>query len=349
MNVFEGARRITAIAAPVFAIAVGFAIHSEYRNPYVQLSYEVESTTTPPKRNSGCTSNPNAMEVIDRETQSGNHYRVILCFKAQESSDGRLLVPYRDGDKIFMNEWFLPDVGKYTTLFAHNFKASAEEMQEAEDSFADARNKNRVEVAAAIVGIPLLSWSLAWAIGWAVRGFLGIPRGQDHRPKTRRDSSGPLAPQFNSPSHAVPLANDEEFNAARDLVGRFMTPQIEELKRNGENIPINNVSFVYILTLASCLAKKGFTLHQVRKMIEYFHPDSSRAGAENALLLIGSNPSDFREKCVDMIPIVNAEVASGKGEFFVKYTRKANKQIERMFEGADFDPRTAKPINWLEV
>jgi len=25
-------------------------------------------------------------------------------------------------------------------------------------------------------------WSLTWIIGWIARGFLGVPRGQDHRP-----------------------------------------------------------------------------------------------------------------------------------------------------------------------
>jgi hypothetical protein len=156
--------------------------------------------------------------------------------------------------------------------------------------------------------------------------------------------------QPNLSNHTAAIENDEEFNSAIEMVGRFMIPQIEELELNGENIPITNVSFIYVSTLASCLTKKGFTLQQVKQMIEHFHPGNSRAaGVENALLLIDSNPSDFREKCKEIIPIVNAEVASGKGEFFKKYTRKANKEIERMFEDTDFDPRTAKPTNWLEV
>ena len=27
-------------------------------------------------------------------------------------------------------------------------------------------------------------WALTWATGWIVRGFMGIPRGKDHRPST---------------------------------------------------------------------------------------------------------------------------------------------------------------------
>lgn len=148
--------------------------------------------------------------------------------------------------------------------------------------------------------------------------------------------------QPNSFSHAAA----KEFNAATELVGQFMNPQIEELELNGENIPITTVSFAYILTLASHLTKKEFTLQQIKQMIEYFHPGNSHAsGVENALLLIESNPFDFREKCKEIIPIVNSEVAYGKGEFFIKYTRKANKEIEVMFEDTDFDPRTKNKKN----
>jgi len=34
-----------------------------------------------------------------------------------------------------------------------------------------------------VVGLTFL-WVLSWAIGWVVRGFLGIPMGQDRKPGT---------------------------------------------------------------------------------------------------------------------------------------------------------------------
>lgn len=180
MNVFEGARRIAAVVGGVCAIGVGLAIY--YTKPYVRLNYEIESPLATPARIADCNSPDEATEFIDRETRSGYGYTVELCFKAQESSDGRMLVPFKiDGQMLVMNEKYSPDVTSYTKRFARDFKPSPAELREAEELYTSTWRSNRIKGAVGIIVGLAVFWAVVWVIGWIVRGFLGIPSRQDHR------------------------------------------------------------------------------------------------------------------------------------------------------------------------
>lgn len=49
---------------------------------------------------------------------------------------------------------------------------------------------SRIEEAAPVVfGSILFLWIFAAVIGWIIRGFAGIPSGQDFRPTTRKEES----------------------------------------------------------------------------------------------------------------------------------------------------------------
>lgn len=46
----------------------------------------------------------------------------------------------------------------------------------------------RLAIGLLVVGVGLaFLWALTWALGWIVRGFLGIPQGQDQKPMETRE------------------------------------------------------------------------------------------------------------------------------------------------------------------
>lgn len=84
--------------------------------------------------------------------------------------------------RYWMNERFNADVREYTTAAAKQFRLSSEGMAEAQERVSSARYKVWQQAGIALVCGIGGGWLFIACIGWIVRGFLGIPRGQDSRP-----------------------------------------------------------------------------------------------------------------------------------------------------------------------
>lgn len=127
-------------------------------------------------------------------------------------------------------------------------------------------------------------------------------------------------------------ATEETINlsAAKEKVKNFLQPQIEELRSEGTFIHINDITFVYFAALATCEEKKGISLDQIKEIVKYVFPDKeSQFMIDNSYLLTRAS-SDFLEKMRLILPLVNQELAQGRGHYFVKYSRKVAKEIEGM-------------------
>lgn len=65
---------------------------------------------------------------------------------------------------------------------------------------------------------------------------------------------------------------------------------------------------------------------------------------DTALLGIFGNPTAFREKCTEIIPVINAEVALGKGAFSKTYTQNAQRKMEPTVDNSQPGARLAEPF-----
>lgn len=157
--------------------------------------------------------------------------------------------------------------------------------------------------------------------------------------------------------HAIAALYEEESRLAgvsaevKNQVADFLKPQIDQLKIEGARIHINDITYVYLGALAACLSKNGINVQQIKDVVKAVFPEEEYSfGVENGYNIV-SRSSDFSQKLNDILPVVESEIASQSGEFFVKYTRKANREMEEMFKPrpADYDPRKVSRSNFLDV
>jgi hypothetical protein len=154
--------------------------------------------------------------------------------------------------------------------------------------------------------------------------------------------------------HAIAALYEEECRSTglnseiMEKVKSFLQPQINQLKAEGTGLHINDITYVYLGALATNFSKMGINFQQIRDLVKYVFPED-----EHDLLIdngyqIVCGSSDFLDKMKDILPVVNQEMASGKGEFYLKYTRKAQKEIEKMFT-EEFDPTKVSRTSFLDV
>lgn len=181
LNMFEGARRIAFLIGGAWVIGcVGYAVFNE---PYVSLSYEVPFFGMAPVLIESCSSD-HASEYISDQATIGGRVSVDLCFAAQKSDDGRMLIPYApaEGGKVWMAEKYSTEVSNYTRNASQSFQLDAAGIKAAEERESAERRKQWKEAMQALFFGLIAGWILLSATGWIVRGFLGIPRGKDERP-----------------------------------------------------------------------------------------------------------------------------------------------------------------------
>lgn len=185
INIFEGARRIAKSVAVLWIlgwVVAAFVVSP----PYVFVTYTVSSPITPPVRSDpSCEYGDNATETVTVNTKKGTKASATLCFIARKTSDGRMLIPYRldaSTGTWWGNSRNESEVQTYTKRVRDSFV-----LPQADESWIDGQWwSQRVKefglgALGAILGLVFL-WGFTWTVGWIVRGFLGIPRGQDHRP-----------------------------------------------------------------------------------------------------------------------------------------------------------------------
>lgn len=182
-NVFEGARRIALllqIAFVLIALGIGFL-----DNPYIRLIYETRHPDEPfvLSKDDGCDTLTDQIEYIERKIDEDKTINITLCFRARPFSSGDILIPFKADEEgqIWGGGKYSQEVSEYikkrTTFFYLPPEASKEFSKKWwGKKFENVRGGIKI---AAIGYFSILIFSLV--MGWIVRGFLGIPQGQDFR------------------------------------------------------------------------------------------------------------------------------------------------------------------------
>lgn len=181
INVFEGARRIAKLLAILWV--GGWVIAAFGVKPSVNVAYKIlYPGATPLKMEAECPGD-GVTELEDKVTTHATKAFVTLCFPAQSANDGDRLIPYlvaADGN-VWMRERYSSEVSEYTQLVADKFV-----IPQSDEGWIDGQwwplffKKIGWGALGAVSGL-LFLLAFTWTTGWIVRGFMGIPRGQDHR------------------------------------------------------------------------------------------------------------------------------------------------------------------------
>lgn len=143
----------------------------------------------------------------------------------------------------------------------------------------------------------------------------------------------------------------ENNETTTEKVVMFLRPQIDSLEGRGLRTHVNDVTFAYVLVVATHMTKKPMDFSDLKKMVrEIFYKYEHIALIENAYEIVNSAPEEFLDKCRELTPLVSKEIEKGKGEFYEKYTEKALREIDEMFScGLDYDPRKEKKTSFMDV
>jgi hypothetical protein len=197
-NIFEGARRISKIVAAIWIIGwiVGAYYTYESVKPTVNVTYKITGFKETPIRIMEECSPDSIMNYVDMKTKSGTKVLVKLCREKPRISElmalaknleeeGDIKLAGRALDKIY--NLFIskkPNSTEIAQLEAALAKADAN--GDTDEAWIDNQGKSLVQKqigreAMVAIGSILFLWVFTWAIGWIVRGFMGIPKGQDNK------------------------------------------------------------------------------------------------------------------------------------------------------------------------
>lgn len=186
VNVFEGARRIALLLAALVTVCT-ILIATQY-SPYVVANFDVTGPQRPPSRTDEECDGASRSKLISTEASTGESISATLCFRVMSfpSADGgppNLLVPYKlDSDGMMWgNTPYSAVVEAYVESTALNFRLSREDEVWLRNEERRLTLENWKDVGIGLlIGLGIY-WALILAIGWIVRGFMGIPMGQDKR------------------------------------------------------------------------------------------------------------------------------------------------------------------------
>lgn len=148
-------------------------------------------------------------------------------------------------------------------------------------------------------------------------------------------------------------------------VGAIVNPQIEQLLKNKEFIPINEITLAYIGALIIGLtAERKVTLEQVEYTgRELFRQEALSQQFDNALAVASKSP-DFVEKVKKLLPIAENEAktylnsfsnsqdqsAAKAPDYLIRYAKFHSKQIEALMQNAKVrDLRTEPPVDFVNI
>lgn len=185
VNMFEGARRIIKLVVVIIALT-GLYIAFD-SSPDIKLVYEIPFVGEKASRIDGeeCKSSYDAKETLYSVTTEGKiSYDLIWCFKAWKAVNGNMLIPYAEDT---VNEtWKLASpyddvVIQYIRSFRESFSVSANDEQFVNKQYWP----KKLKAILLPLGVTVISifgfWIFCWIVGWVVRGFAGIPMGQDSK------------------------------------------------------------------------------------------------------------------------------------------------------------------------
>lgn len=184
-NIFSGARRIALVVG--FIIAFITLITLTNYSPYISVKYKITHPSGPFLRDDG----PCPLECVNHhfttKTSKGKSVSIDLCLTPMPfGRNGQLLIPFKvDGEgKIWGADAFSSEISSYQLELERRFKLSKIDDQNISAEISNKYRENWFSgIGYLLVGM-VTYLAIVWVIGWIVRGFLGIPRGYDHRPST---------------------------------------------------------------------------------------------------------------------------------------------------------------------
>lgn len=184
MNIFEGARRIGKLIIGLWI--VGWCIAAFVEEPSIPVTYLIyKPGAQPVVSDSKSCGDEDRSKWKDMQASDGKPLSVTLCFVAATATDGTPFIPTSVDPatgNISGYEKYSTEVSNYTEAVTQRFQLSAD--------IRDGLAKRYWNVKAYRLGkgtgfmLMGIAFMLAFfkVVGWIVRGFLGIPRGQDKRP-----------------------------------------------------------------------------------------------------------------------------------------------------------------------
>lgn len=204
INMFEGARRIAKLVAGVGVLwYCGYVL---MESPHVTIWYSVGWPGDAPILVKERTCPESKMDYRSYvPTSSGKKVSLDFCFIKQIASDGSKVVFYKRDDTVpdlsklsteelkarakskeerryWGNSDYSTEVTDYTNRTINAFVIPKADEAWIESQWWSARWMDIRDATLGLLGGLATLWAFTWATGWIVRGFMGIPRGQDRRP-----------------------------------------------------------------------------------------------------------------------------------------------------------------------
>lgn len=193
MNIFEGARRVAKVIAGIAIVCT--AAYALTTRPYITANYRVPGFAANAIKSYQCDSDKDHREHYSEYTSTGNPYTLVLCFAGEYSSEhGGVMIPYMIKDnQVWTISGYSPEFRQYASAYRRNiFELPKGESERLDERYENTRWSDAGSaLVSLLVGLALF-WLAVWITGWIVRGFMGIPRGQDHRVKPL--GTGPETP-----------------------------------------------------------------------------------------------------------------------------------------------------------
>jgi hypothetical protein len=182
INAFEGARRISKVIIGI--IILGSLLAIWFDSPYVSITYQVPGFGITPVKVEQC-GDDDAKEYLDAKSAKGKNIHAVLCFAAHEvGQTGEMLIPYAfaGNGKWWLQKKYSSEVTRYTKLVAAQFTVPFKDAMQADELWTTQRINKALEGFGLLAAGIFAFWFVTLIIGWIVRGFMGIPLGQDRRP-----------------------------------------------------------------------------------------------------------------------------------------------------------------------
>jgi hypothetical protein len=189
INIFEGARRVTKLIAVIWVLGMSFYAFTE--KSYISAYFRVDLPDALPIRmteQEACDQTDVKKYLSSQHTSKGSDVSVTICFKPYIKIDDEL----PPGAKFIDEEPAKPQQAQQPGLSFEEWKAQKEIManfklskadEEWVDGVAWSKRLEKIKTSATVtIGGLAFLWIFSWCVGWVVRGFAGIPTGQDFKP-----------------------------------------------------------------------------------------------------------------------------------------------------------------------
>jgi hypothetical protein len=187
INIFSGGRRIAAVVGFIIAcLAAAFAFLVSDSHPAEKFIYSIEMKQ-PVKRATECNYDDDPTRHFIGTVYEWFDVEVVFCFRNITLQDGQY-IPYIDPTGKWMaGKSYSDEVNKYENEFTRQFAMPASDRAEAITIARGNVHQMALNCLLAFAGAAVAVWIITYILGWIVRGFLGVPRGQDFRSPPPRE------------------------------------------------------------------------------------------------------------------------------------------------------------------